>query len=409
MTSDQLVAAARDLAPCWQARAEADPAARRLPNETVDELRASGLLRVLQARRNGGHEADLTTHLEVVSAIAEGCPSTAWVVGVVHAHSWMLSHYPVEAQDDVYGADPDALVSAVIRARGRAEKVDGGYRLSGFWPFGSGSEHAQWLLLGGQIVDPAGGDGAARVIDEGDLLVPAGDVELADDWFVEGLQATGSCSIKADGVFVPEHRFLSIAALGAGQTPGSDAHGDGWLHRAASVPVLAFALTGAAIGTARAALAEFLAVVPNRSVNYAPPLAAASSLRPGPLRPVDIAQADWPTTHRMVGDAAIRIDEAELLLRRSAASIDDHARRGEPMAKELRARVRMDCGEAVHRCLEAVDMLYLATGGSGLRSTNRIGRLLRDLQAMNMHALLGIELNREMYGRILLGHEAPLV
>jgi alkylation response protein AidB-like acyl-CoA dehydrogenase len=365
------------------------------------------LFKVLQSRRNGGHERDMVTHLDVVSAIAEGCPSTAWVVGVVHAHSWMLAHYPVEAQDDVYGADPDAVVAAVIRARGRAEKVDGGYRLTGFWPFGSGSEHAEWLLLGAQVIDGAGA--AGRVVDEGDLLVPIGDVDLADDWYVEGLRATGSCSIKAADVFVPEHRFLSLIALGAGTSPGAGAHGDGWLYRAASIPVLTLALTGAAIGTARSALAEFLAVVPKRSVTYAPPLAPASSLPPGPLPTVDIPQSDWPATHRMVGDAAIRIDEADLLLRRSAASIDDYARRGESMPKELRARVRMDSGQAVTRCLEAVNQLYLATGGSGLRSTNRVGRLLRDLQAMNMHALLEIETNREMYGRILLGHDAPLV
>lgn len=404
MTSDQLVAVARELVPCWQARADADPGARRLPAETVDELRASGLLRVLQARRNGGHEADLATHIDVVSAIAEGCPSTAWVVGVVHAHSWVLSHYPTEAQDEVYGADPNALVSAVIRTRGRAEQVDGGYRLNGFWPFGSGAEHSQWLLLGAQVVD-----GAGHTVDEGDLLVRTADVELADDWFVEGLRATGSCSIKATDVFVPEHRFLSLVSLGVGKTPGFGAHGDGWLHQAASIPVLSLALTGAAIGAGRAALAEFLAMVPGRSISYAPPLEPASSLPSGPLPTVDIAQSDWPATHRMVGDAAIRIDEAELLLERSAASIDDHARRGGPMPKELRARVRMDSGQAVHRCLQAVDMLYLATGGSGLRSTNRIGRLLRDLQAMNMHALLGIETNREMYGRVLLGLDAPLV
>ncbi|MDH3680818.1 MAG: hypothetical protein OEV40_12800 [Acidimicrobiia bacterium] len=394
-TTDELVECVRCLAPIWRDRSIAVSDRRRLPDETVDELRAAGLLRVLQARRNGGFELGLSTHLQIVSAIAEGCPSTAWVVGVAHAHSWLLGHFPPAAQDDVYRPDPDALVAAVIRARGRAERVDGGYRLTGRWPFGSGCEHADWVVLGAEIVDASG-----RAVDEGDLLLPAADVVLNDDWHVDGLRATGSCSISVDGVFVPEHRFLSLGALAAGTTPGIGHHPNGWLHLASPTPVLAIALTGAAVGAARAGLEEFVRLVPSRTVAY---------VQPPPGDGAGMIQSDWSATHRLLGDAAIRIDEGELLLTRSAAAIDDHARRRAPMERELRARVRMDCAQGVRRCLEAVESLYLATGGSGLQSSNRIGQLLRDLQGINLHALLSIETNREMYGRVLLGLEAPLV
>lgn len=385
-TPEQLVERARSLALTFRKRSEAERAARRLPVESVDELKASGLFKVFQAERNGGFEMDVATHLAVVSAIAEGCPSTAWVVGVVHAHSWMMSHYPEQAQVDVYGDNPDAVVSAVIRPRGQAVKVDGGYRLSGFWPFGSGCEHADWLLLGAPIVDESG-----NKLDEGDLLLPTTDAELKDDWLVDGLRATGSCSIVVDDVFVPEHRYLSLPGLHTGRTPGAALH-SGPLVDASPVPVLSIALTGASIGAARGALADFLDQVKDRTLTYA-----------------GHTQAQWSVTHAKLGDAAVRIDEAQLLLERSAKLIDEHAAAGTPMPAQLRATVRMDCGQSVRRCMEATEMLYLATGGSGLKSTNRMGLLLADLRAMNMHALLDIDTNREMYGRVLLGLDAPLV
>ena len=87
-------------------RAESD---RRVPAENMARIRESGLLRVIQARNCGGHELSMRAHLDVISAIAEGCSSTAWVLGVMHAHSWMMAHFPGEAREDVYGADPDTV------------------------------------------------------------------------------------------------------------------------------------------------------------------------------------------------------------------------------------------------------------------------------------------------------------
>ena len=110
----------------------------------------------------------MRAHLDTISSIAEGCGSTAWVSGVVHAHSWLLSHFPEQGQDDIYGADPDSVVAAVIGPRGSATRhADGSHTLSGFWPFASGNENASWLLLGAVVRDEKG-----DVVDEGDFAVP---------------------------------------------------------------------------------------------------------------------------------------------------------------------------------------------------------------------------------------------
>ena len=212
------IARTRALIPALKERAAEAAALRRVPQENIDLLREAGSLRTVQSVRNGGYGFGMRTHLEVIASLAEGCGNTAWVAGVVQAHSWMLSHFPEQAQDDAYG-NPDNVVSAVIGPRGSAVKVDGGYRLSGFWPFASGNEVSQWLILGGVVKNPVG-----DVVDEGDFLVPTDAVTRLDDWFVNGLTGTGSCSVKVDDLFIPEHRFLSLPGLVMGGSPGMAAY-----------------------------------------------------------------------------------------------------------------------------------------------------------------------------------------
>lgn len=389
MLSEQLVAEARRLAPIFRERSDRDPDARRVPDENISDLQQGGLFQVIQSQRNGGHDTDMVTQVDVMAALSEGCPSTAWVVGVGHAHSWLINHLPAQAQDDIYGQDPSQLVSAVIAPRGKAVTVDGGYQLSGFWPFGSGCEHSKnWLLLGAELFD-----GGGTKIDEGDFVVRADEVEIRDDWHVTGLKSSGSCSMTASDLFVPEHRFVSLNALVEGTTPGRELHA-GWLAKAAPVPVLSVCIAGAAIGASRSALSAFKELIPGKVVAY-----------------TDEVQMEQPTTHRQFAQAAMLADEGEMLIYRAARAIDDAAREDREMDLATRARCRMDCAQAVRRCLESVQILYLASGGSGIKKSNRLGTLLADLQAANMHGILNLETNQEMYGRVLLGlpQNTPLI
>lgn len=362
-------------------QAESD---RRVPAENMARIRESGLLRVIQARNCGGHELSMRGHLDVISAIAEGCSSTAWVLGVMHAHSWMMAHFPGQAREEVYGSDPDTMVSAVIGPRGKAVlNGDGSCELSGFWPFGSGCEHASWLLLGAEVID-----GSGEVVDAADFLVPRGDVEIKDDWFVVGLSGTGSCSIAVDGLTVPAHRRLSIPALIEGNTPGMEEGYDGWLHKAEAVPVLALCICGAALGLARSALAEFRGSVQAKPVAYTPHI-----------------HSEWSATHIKLGEAASLIDAAHLMLYRVADDIDSYARSGTPMSMEMRARIRMDCSQGVRFALDGAEKLFLMAGGSSLALRSPLQRAWRDLHAINMHGLLLPEASAELYGRVLLGLE----
>ena len=333
-------------------------------------------------------DSSVRDHVDVISTLARGCGSTAWVSGVVHAHSWLLSHFPEQGQADIYGANPDAVVSAVIGPRGKAVRTNGGYQLEGVWPFASGCERAEWLLLGAQVLE----DG--EVVDEGDFIVSAADLTYFDDWHVTGLRGTGSCTVKLDGLAIPEHRYLSLPSVIMGTSPGASLHTNDWVQRCAAVPVLTIALCGTALGLAEQALQDF------------PPLIAGKTIAYTADR-----QDTHPVTHVRLADAAMRIHEAKLLLYSCADEIDAAGRAGVELPLLTRARMRVDCAVAVRRCLEGVETIFFLSGATGVRSSGPIARALADLKAVNNHGLLNLEMNEEMYGRLLMGLEpnTPLI
>lgn len=382
----------RAIVPDLRERAAAAVEARRVPDESFTAMRSAGSLRTIQSRRNGGYGLSMRAHLDIVSTLAEGCGASAWCAGVIQAHSWLLTHFPVEAQDDIYGADPDTVVAAVVGPRGRATRsADGSsYRLSGFWPFASGNQGSQWILLGGFVVDDEG-----NPIDDGEFALPIDDVTRHDDWYVAGLSGTGSCSVSCDGVEVPAHRFLSMGSVRSGGGPGVAAQDPAdWNHRSAAVPVLALALTGSAIGIARRALADFPELIGDKPIAYTP-----------------TRQLDHPVTHVRVGEAAMLAHEGALVLYHCADQIDEAGRAGTALDLPTRARMRLDCAEGVRRCLEAVEILFHASGGSGLQTSSPLTRAVNDLRAINQHGMLNLETNQELYGRVVLGLDpnSPLV
>jgi 3-hydroxy-9,10-secoandrosta-1,3,5(10)-triene-9,17-dione monooxygenase len=389
VTAADAVGRARDLIPELRQRAAQTATDRRLPQANIDALRRAGALKTLQATRNGGYGLGIRSHLDVMSALGQGCGSTAWVAGVVQAHSWLISHMPQQGQDDIYAANPDAMVSAVIGPRGKAVQTADGYHLTGVWPFGSGCERSDWLLLGGVVVDADGNE-----VDQGDFAVPTSSVTIKDDWYTSGLTGTGSCTMVVEGLDVPAHRFVSLPGVIMGSSPGAGLHGDDWVQRCAPIPVLTIALCGGAIGIAKQALADFPAAIKGKIIAYT-------------ADPQDTN----PFTHVRMGDAASRIREGELLLYAVADELDATAQAGGEVPFLRKAEMRNDCAVAVRRLLEGVEILFRESGATGVRTASPMNRAMADLQAINNHGLLKLETNQEMYGRLLLGLEpnTPLI
>ena len=357
---------------------------RRIPPESAELLIASGLLQTIQPASCGGHELSMRAHVDVISSVAYGCSASAWVLGVWQAHSWMFGHMNGKAQADVFADGGDHPVSAVIGPRGKAvRKADGSYVLSGFWPFASGNAAVEWLLLGAEIRDETG-----NMLDAGDLLVERGKLEILDDWHVAGLQGTGSNSVRCKDIAIPAHRYLSLSALLDNRTtPYTDPQAP-TVFKSQAAPVLGLCIASGATGTARAALDEFIKVVPGKMVLYTPHISH-----------------EWQPLQKILGESASKIHAAELVLYRIADDIDAYAMRGEKMPMDVRGRIRMDICLVPRLCREAVQDLLTIGGAAGLSLKSPIQRAFRNLQATCMHGFLLYDAGAEIYGKILLGQD----
>ena len=357
---------------------------RRIPPESAELLIANGLLQTIQPASCGGHELSMRAHVEVISSVAYGCSASAWVLGVWQAHSWMFGHMNGKAQADVFADGGNHPVSAVIGPRGKAvRKADGSYVLSGFWPFASGNAAVEWLLLGAEIRDETG-----NMLDVGDLLVERGKLEILDDWHVAGLQGTGSNSVRCKDIAIPAHRYLSLSALLDNRTtPYTDPQAP-TVFKSQAAPVLGLCIASGATGTARAALDEFIKVVPGKMVLYTPHISH-----------------EWQPLQKILGESASKIHAAELVLYRIADDIDAYAKRGEKMPMDVRGRIRMDICLVPRLCREAVQDLLTIGGAAGLSLKSPIQRAFRNLQATCMHGFLLYDAGAEIYGKILLGQD----
>ena len=384
-----LVERARELFPLIRANAAATEAGRRVVDANIEALQAAGLLRVSLPRRYGGHESDLRTTIAVSGEIARACGSTGWVTALLNMCSWVIGLYPERVQEEVFGANPDARIAAVVAPRATTRKVEGGYVVSGRWPWASGCLHAQWATLGMPVVDAAG-----NVVDQGLALMPMSELSIEDTWHSNGMRGTGSNTLVAKEVFVPDYRVLSLPQAIEGHYPTERGAVEP-LYRAAFMPVLVIILIGPPLGLARAALEEVAAVLPNRGIQY------TSWER----------QVDAPVTHMQMAEAAMLIDSAHLHAGRAADDIDHAMRAGTIPDLAARARIRMDCAHAVHCAKQAVDVLLHASGGSAFAESNPVQRIWRDINTAALHGILTHTTNLEMYGRILLGlpQNSPLI
>ena len=207
---EELVRRAAELVPALRQRAGVTEKLRQIPQETVDDFHAAGILRAAQPARFGGYDIDYPVVLDIAAELGRGCGSSAWCYGIWAAHNWVAGMFPEKAQEEYWSESNDVLSStSVDPSRAKVTSAKGGYQLSGRWSFPSGCDAAAWVILAGM-----GPDGMIW------LMLPRPDYTVIDNWFVSGLRGTGSKDIEVNEVFVPEHRVVSLADLRQGQSPG---------------------------------------------------------------------------------------------------------------------------------------------------------------------------------------------
>ena len=371
---------ARDIVPTLRERARKCEDARVLLPENEKLLHESGLFRFHQPKRFGGMELPFIAVVDIVAELARGCPSTAWNVGNLGCHHWILAYYEPETQREVWEENPDALIaSSIALAAGRGRKADGGYVVSGRWPFSSGVDNSQWNMLAVTVYQDS------RAVDWRLCLVPKEDYAIIDTWYAMGMVGTGSKDIEVKEVFVPERRALALVRCRGGlEHPGASLN-TGPLFR---IPIVASAghpLSATALGAAEGAFDSVLSSFKTRVGTY-----------------TGAKVADFQAVQIKLAEARCLIDSASALMRDSARGFDAFAERNDVPDLATKLRWRAQNAFAVRQARQAVETLWSCYGANAIYTRDPLQRYLRDLQAINQHFSFNFDIAGAAYGLLTL-------
>lgn len=390
-TRDELVKAAQDLVPVLRERAVEAEQLRRMPDETIKDLKAAGIHKIFMPLRYGGFEMDWGTHVDVSAALGAGCGSTAWVASVVFCHTWMLGRFPPEAQEEFWSDRPDAIIGTAFAGGGKIIEQEGGYIISGQWRFASGIDHSDCAIVGAAVgdYDPTKG---GRPIFRLALLMPD-QYEIIDTWFSEGLRATGSKDIKVVEQFIPTHRTILSEDMNQREPPGAKLH-QSYIYNVEFPPYFNTLLIGPILGTARGALEEYVTITKDRT---------------GAMFGESIV--DQIPVQIRVGESYMELRAAELITKDILTYLHETGAAGKELVGTTRLNIIRDFAYVARLCLGATDRLSGMMGVTGQTGHNPVQRHFRDCRTMSTHGALQWDKSMFPTGRMLFGIKTgdPLV
>ena len=337
--------------------------ARQLPDRLADRLADAGLFRMMVDRELGGLEADPLTAAQVVETLSSVSPSVGWVVMIIASTNfWAARTLPDEAVRDVFIPGKPVNVTGNLVPHGQAVKSDGGWRVSGQWPLGSGCSLADWMASGGWLHDERGpiiedGIPAWRV-----FYAPISECRILDTWHSTGLRGSGSHDYTIDDVFVPD-RLVTRHPLRAPSLRSSR-------HYAYSAMVIAV-MASVALGAARGSVDSLIEV-----------LGEKLELPSGrPAAAIVDKQADLGAAEALVGSARAYLYDV-------LGQVWAKVTAGEPLTSELRGRFRLACANAATAPVAAADLAYRAGGTDSIYTSSPVERFFRDAHTVAAHVAM---------------------
>jgi len=376
-THEEIVARATDLVPFLREKAEETEANRSMLPEVHEKLNAAGLLGIMLAPGLGGLGMTLPTHLEAVMETARGCGSTAWLHSLIGNQNYLVGWYPPAAQEEVRASGEPLFTCLVMGATITADKAQGGVQLTGSWPYVSGVDRANWLMLSAH--DP---DDPKRNLT---CLIPRASVSVKDDWHCLGMKGTGSKTVSLDGEFVPDHRVLRFREAEQNGIPGS-ALNDGLLYKTSpNSTVFAFVVAAPAVGLAECAIEAYRDRLKSRTNARMPS-----------------AQSEWASSQQRLGRARVQCNIAKTTVLESAHELMAKLELGERISTEDRVRYRMTMVEIVGICSELVYELFCDAGTGVMMEGSDLQRAFRDLHVLRSHFVILPEFAAVNAGRLQL-------
>ncbi len=353
---------------------------RRLPPRLADQLRDSGLYRLLVPRRLGGAQVDLLTFFRLIELVSEGDGAVGWNLSTSSAVCTAALTLPDDGVAEIFAGGPDVRFSGTTGPTGgRAEPVAGGYRVTGRWRFGSGCREADWFGGGCQVYEQGEprrrSDGAAEVLR---VFFPSTDCTIIDTWSVTGLSGTGSHDWAVTDIFVPTCRTQDFGG-NWGRWPGT-------LYSLRPDMTLAgLHFSAVATGIARTSIDALVELAGAKQPRSAPSLLRTR-----------------PQIQEWVGRAEALLGGAQGFRRAAVEDTWETAAAGHPVTPTQYMRNRLAASYAVDNAMEAVDLMYRAGGTTVIEPSDLLGRCWRDIHIVGQN----FNVDPEYYvlaGRALLG------
>ena len=372
------------LLPALRERRDETRENRTVLPEIREMVRESDVARLLQPAAYGGAGGPMRDIVEAVSQVGAACGSTGWAVVQYVVHPFMVAQWPREGQDEVWGDDPRALVAGIlIQSLGRYVRADGGYRVSGRWPFVTGVDTCDWCIVSG-YEEGRFGEHESHL----HFLIRREEIEILDTWHALGLRGSGTNDVQLKEFFVPEHRALSMEALRGGESPGGH-----WretpLYLLPSYPIFGCGITSGAVGIALEMVAEYNEIARKKGSIMAEKQVSA-----------------FASQHIRFAEAKCAVDGAKQLLRVAADEISAIAiEEGRVPNLEERARCRARATYAGNIAMDAARAIWDLSGAASVYTKSSLGNLYTDMMVANQHFTQNKDVNFTTYGRMLYGLE----
>ncbi|GAT69950.1 hydroxylase [Planomonospora sphaerica] len=339
----------------------------RLDDQAAKALRDAGVIRMLQPAAYGGSESHPREFAETVMGVAALDGSTGWVAGIVGVHPWEMAFADPRVQEEVWGEDRDTWIASPYAPMGVARPVDGGYVLNGRWQFSSGTDHCDWIFLGGLLGDAEGRPVQPPVSLH--LILPRADYEIVpDSWDVVGLRGTGSKDVVVSGAFVPDYRVIPFSKVIDGSAPREAGLTSPTYHVPFSC-AFPLGITAAVVGIAEGALAHHLAY------------------QRGRVQITGTKVRDDPYVLYAISEAAGEIAASRCALLDNVSRMYDAVAAGREVSFAERAAGRRVQVQAAWRAVRAVDEIMARSGGNAMRADNPVQRFWRDAHMGLAHAI----------------------
>ncbi len=378
MEERELIDQLTSLVPMLEEHAEAAERGRKPVDSVMKAIEETQAYRYFVPKKYGGFEFSLEGFMDIGVTLGAADVSTAWVVTFCMEHNWLIGLFNPDAQEHIFGKQPYLIAPGALAPKGLATKVDGGYRLSGHWEWGTGVMHADWVLVAA-LTDH---DGPPELCM---YALPMADVSILDTWQMSGMAGTGSNDILVEDAFVPECLRQNLTELRAGDSPGAQYHQTPTF-RMPMLPVLGLTAAAPAVGCAIRTVERFKERLQERTV-YG----------------TQDKQSERALAQSRLAHLTVRAKTLNTTLKQIARDVTTWGESREICPDIERAELRVRIGHVVREARNIVREVVEVSGAHAHNMSNPFGRALRDLETLSCHTVFDLDIATESYGRLLLG------